>query len=71
MYIIFFFLACRTPSAGEKAILQIRESGVNTGQAKIYNLDNSSLQSVKQFATEIKKDYKQIHILINNGKENK
>lgn len=60
-------IACRTPFAGEKAILQIRKSGINTGKAKIYKLDNSSLQSVKQFAIEIKKDYKQIHILINNA----
>lgn len=70
LYIIFF-LACRTPFAGEKAIFQIRESGINTGKAKIYKLDNSSLQSVKQFAIEIKKDYKEIHVLINNGKESK
>ncbi|OAD61195.1 Dehydrogenase/reductase SDR family member on chromosome X [Eufriesea mexicana] len=61
------FSACRTPSAGEKAILQIRESGINSGQAKVYKLDNASLESVKQFATEIKKDYKQIHVLINNA----
>ncbi|KOC67024.1 Retinol dehydrogenase 12 [Habropoda laboriosa] len=60
-------IACRTPSAGEKAILQIRESGVNTGQAKVYKLDNASLESVKQFAAEIKKDYTQIHILVNNA----
>ncbi|XP_017766379.1 PREDICTED: retinol dehydrogenase 12-like [Eufriesea mexicana] len=60
-------IACRTPSAGEKAILQIRESGINSGQAKVYKLDNASLESVKQFATEIKKDYKQIHVLINNA----
>ncbi|XP_026675609.1 retinol dehydrogenase 12 isoform X2 [Ceratina calcarata] len=60
-------IACRTPSAGEKAILKIRESGVNTGRAKVYKLDNASLESVRQFAGEIKKDYKQIHILINNA----
>ncbi|CAL7936981.1 unnamed protein product [Xylocopa violacea] len=60
-------IACRTPSAGEKAILQIRESGINTGQAKVYKLDNASLTSVKEFAAEIKRDYKQIHILVNNA----
>ncbi|KAF3429880.1 hypothetical protein E2986_09757 [Frieseomelitta varia] len=60
-------IACRIPSAGEKTILQIRESGVKTGQAKVYTLDNTSLESVKQFATKIKRDYKQIHILINNA----
>lgn len=60
-------IACRTPSAGEKAILKIKESGVDTGKAKVYKLDNASLESVRQFAAEIKKDYKQIHILINNA----
>ncbi|XP_076619638.1 polyprenol dehydrogenase [Colletes latitarsis] len=60
-------IACRTPVAGEQTILKIRESGITTGQAKVYKLDNSSLESVKQFAAEIKKDYKQIHILINNA----
>ncbi|KZC04431.1 PREDICTED: retinol dehydrogenase 12-like [Dufourea novaeangliae] len=60
-------IACRTPSAGEKAILQIRESGVKSGQAKVYQLDNSSLESVKQFAAEIKKNYTKIHVLINNA----
>lgn len=60
-------IACRTPSAGEKAIHQIRESGVNTGQAKVYELDNASLESVRQFAAEIKRDYKEIHVLINNA----
>ncbi|XP_029048293.1 dehydrogenase/reductase SDR family member on chromosome X-like [Osmia bicornis bicornis] len=60
-------IACRTPSAGEKVILQIRESGVKSGQAKVYKLDNASLDSVKQFALEIKRDYKQIHVLVNNA----
>ncbi|XP_003701517.3 retinol dehydrogenase 12-like isoform X1 [Megachile rotundata] len=60
-------IACRTPAAGEKTILQIRDSGVNSGKAKVYKLDNASLNSVKQFAAEIKKDYKQIHVLINNA----
>ncbi|XP_076224864.1 retinol dehydrogenase 12 [Nomia melanderi] len=60
-------IACRTPSAGEAAILQIRGSGVKSGHAKVYKLDNASLESVKQFAAEIKKDYKEIHILINNA----
>ncbi|XP_076760480.1 retinol dehydrogenase 11 [Xylocopa sonorina] len=60
-------IGCRTPSAGEKAIREIRESGVNIGQAKVYKLDNASLKSVKEFAAEIKRDYKQIHILVNNA----
>ncbi|XP_053999739.1 retinol dehydrogenase 12-like [Hylaeus anthracinus] len=60
-------IACRTPAAGDETIFRIRESGVKSGVAKVYKLDNSSLKSVKQFATQIKKDYKQIHVLINNA----
>lgn len=60
-------IACRTPSAGEKIIQQIRESGVKSGHAKVYKLDNASLESVKQFAAQIKKDYTKIHVLINNA----
>ncbi|KAG7198465.1 hypothetical protein KM043_005847 [Ampulex compressa] len=60
-------IACRTPSAGEKAISQIRQSGVKTGRAKVYKLDNASLESVKEFAKQVKKDYDKIHLLINNA----
>ncbi|XP_076641405.1 retinol dehydrogenase 12 [Halictus rubicundus] len=60
-------IACRTPSAGEKVIEQIRESGVKSGHAKVYKLDNASLESVKQFAAQIKRDYTEIHVLINNA----
>jgi len=62
------WLACRVISAGENIIHQIRESGVTSGRAKVYKLDNSSLESVKKFAKQIKADYDKIHILINNGK---
>lgn len=61
-------LACRTISAGDKLILEIRKSGISTGRAKVYKLDNSSLESVREFAKQIKTDYDKIHILINNGK---
>ncbi|XP_076645047.1 polyprenol dehydrogenase-like [Halictus rubicundus] len=60
-------IACRTPSAGEKVIKQIRESGVKSGHAKVYKLDNASLESVKQFAAQIKRDFANIHVLINNA----
>lgn len=63
-----YFSACRRPAAGEKTILQIRESGITTGKVKVYKMDNASLESVRRFAAEIKRDYKQIHVLINNGK---
>lgn len=60
-------IACRTPSVGEKLISKIRESGITTGEAKVYKLDNNSLASVKEFADQIKNDYNEIHILINNA----
>ncbi|XP_077264922.1 polyprenol dehydrogenase [Temnothorax americanus] len=60
-------IACRTISAGEKLILEIRKSGITSGRAKVYKLDNSSLESVRGFAKQIKADYDQIHILINNA----
>ncbi|XP_043500223.1 dehydrogenase/reductase SDR family member on chromosome X-like isoform X2 [Polistes fuscatus] len=60
-------IACRTPSAGEKLISKIRESGITTGKAKVYKLDNNSLASVKEFADQIKNNYNKIHILINNA----
>lgn len=60
-------IACRTISVGENLILQIRKSGVVSGRAKVYKLDNSSLNSVKEFAKKIKEDYDKIHILINNA----
>lgn len=60
-------IACRTPSAGEEVIQKIRESGVKSGHAKVYKLDNASLESVKQFASQLKKDYTKINVLINNA----
>ncbi|XP_066590222.1 dehydrogenase/reductase SDR family member on chromosome X-like [Prorops nasuta] len=60
-------IACRKPAAGEKLIKKIRESGVKTGKAEVYQLDNSSLKSVRNFAEQIKRDHRQIHILINNA----
>jgi len=61
------WLACRTIGASEKLILEIRKSGINSGRAKAYKLDNSSLNSVREFAKQIKMDYDKIHVLINNG----
>ncbi|CAG5104242.1 Similar to DHRSX: Dehydrogenase/reductase SDR family member on chromosome X (Homo sapiens) [Cotesia congregata] len=62
-------IACRRKEAGEKTIDKIRASGITEGKAKVYVLDNSSLDSVKKFANDIKKDYDKIHVLINNGTE--
>ncbi|XP_050450587.1 dehydrogenase/reductase SDR family member on chromosome X-like [Cataglyphis hispanica] len=60
-------IACRTTTAGEKLILEIRKSGITSGRAKVYKLDNCSLESVREFAKKIKADYDKIHILINNA----
>ncbi|XP_029170063.1 dehydrogenase/reductase SDR family member on chromosome X-like [Nylanderia fulva] len=60
-------IACRTTTAGEKLILEIRKSGITSGRAKVYKLDNCSLDSVREFAKKIKADYDRIHILINNA----
>lgn len=51
-------------------IKQIRQSGVEDGKAKVYQLDNSSLESVRKFAESVKRDYKKIDVLINNGELN-
>lgn len=64
--IFFSYEACRKPQAGQYVINKIRES-VKTGKAKVCKLDNASLESVRQFAAQIKKDYSKIDILINNG----
>ncbi|XP_072756155.1 retinol dehydrogenase 12 [Anoplolepis gracilipes] len=60
-------IACRTTTIGEKLILDIRRSGIARGRAKVYKLDNSSFESVREFVKKIKADYDRIHILINNA----
>ncbi|KAL0111887.1 hypothetical protein PUN28_013236 [Cardiocondyla obscurior] len=60
-------IACRTINTGENLILEMRKSGITSGRAKVYKLDNTSLKSVREFATKIKADYDKIHILINNA----
>ncbi|XP_043266434.1 retinol dehydrogenase 12 isoform X2 [Venturia canescens] len=60
-------LACRNTAAGEKVVKNIRESGVMDGKAKVYELDNSSLESVRKFSEMMKNEYKKIDILINNA----
>lgn len=61
------FSACREVETGERALKQIRESGVTSGVAKVYALNNLSLQSVRQFADQVKRKYKKIDLLVNNG----
>ncbi|GAB1863445.1 Dehydrogenase/reductase SDR family member on chromosome X-like isoform X1 [Camponotus japonicus] len=60
-------IACRTITAGEKVIHEVRKSGIASGRAKVYKLDNSSFASIREFAKKIKAEYDKIHILINNA----
>lgn len=60
-------IACRNPAAGNATISEIRRSGIERGNAKVYVLDNSSMESVKKFTNEIKKDFEKVHVLINNA----
>lgn len=60
-------IACRTPAAADRLIRLLRESGVNEGSTKVYQLDNNSLESVREFAESVKRDYRQIDVLINNA----
>lgn len=52
---------------GEKLIHEIRKSGITSGRAKVYKLDNCSFASIREFVKKIKAEYDRIHILINNG----
>lgn len=61
-------LACRNETAGEKTVAKIREAGVLAGNARVMKLDNSSLESVRHFVEELKKNYYKVDVLINNGK---
>lgn len=60
-------IACRSPPAGDKAIKDIRESGVETGKASVMELDNASLESVRRFVEKFSNNYESLDILINNA----
>ncbi|KAK0167577.1 hypothetical protein PV327_004956 [Microctonus hyperodae] len=60
-------IGCRKIKNGEETIKQIRESGVTSGNAVVYELDNSSLECVKKFTNNIKENYDKVHVLINNA----
>lgn len=42
--------------------------GTTLGKLDFKTLDVSSMESVRNFAAAVKKDYPKIHVLINNGK---
>lgn len=62
-----FFLGIRNVNLGETIEKKIRGEGINTGELKCFQLDTSSIKSVKQFAEKIKELYPKIHVLVNNG----
>jgi retinol dehydrogenase-12 len=67
-------LACRSRDKAERAAQQIN-AAVNdkngVGRATfLHPLDLSSFESVKSFASKVKQQYGQIHILINNAGRN-
>lgn len=66
--IVSILLACRKTSVGDELIKTIRESGVQTGKAKVMKLDNASLQSVREFVDKFKQSYDKLDILVNNGR---
>lgn len=61
-------IGCRKVEAGQQAVHSIREKGISTGSTEIFELDTSSMASVRNFAKNVLGTTKKIHILINNGK---
>lgn len=59
-------MAVRNTIKGEKAALEIQNQFIKT-KIKVIELDLSSLRSIKGFAHNILKEYKQINYLINNA----
>lgn len=59
-------LACRNIDKGEEARKDIEESTKRQGVAEVWQLDLSSLESVKQFAARVNK-LERLDILINNA----
>lgn len=57
----------RNPSAGEDAILKIRQDGIKCGKTLVLPLDLTSLHSVRKFADKVLQEARRIDILINNG----
>ncbi|KAG1659680.1 Retinol dehydrogenase 11 [Nymphon striatum] len=61
-------LACRDLEKAKKSVDDLtKDSNLNAENFAIHKLDLASLNSVRQFATEILKEYENIHILINNA----
>ncbi|XP_014245098.1 short-chain dehydrogenase TIC 32, chloroplastic-like [Cimex lectularius] len=60
-------IGCRKTTAGEVAIDKLRTAGLNSGLAKVIELDLMSLKSVKDFAHKVKSEFEAISLMINNA----
>lgn len=60
-------IGCRNIEAGLKTVQQIREEGITKGEAHVYKLDLESMQSVKEFANEVLKNFAFLNLLVNNA----
>ena len=72
IYYVFYgnlnYIGCRNTSAGTELITSIRQKdGITGGRADVLSLDLMSLDSVRDFATQVLGKNIPIHILINNG----
>lgn len=59
-------MACRDMKKAKETIQEIRSS-VKTGELIPMQLDLASLESIKKFSDEVKRDFPEIHVLINNA----
>jgi len=60
-------MACRNKQRGEEALKKIKEELGEDSQVELMILDLSSLQSVRDFASEFKSQNLPLHILLNNA----
>ncbi|CAH0560515.1 unnamed protein product [Brassicogethes aeneus] len=60
-------IGCRNIQAAKSMIETFRKEGIKTGNADIYNLDISLIESIKLFAKEIKSKYYKINYVVNNA----
>src|SRR5712692_11267702 len=59
-------LVCRSKQKGEAALSEMREKSGNNSLALML-ADMSSMQSVRQLASEFRRKYDRLHVLVNNA----
>ena len=59
-------MVCRNPERGEAALAEIKQKSGNDS-VDLMIADLSSMNSIRQFATDYKAKYKKLHVLINNA----